>query len=602
MIAVPSCPPPLLQGPPLRTLAARCARWLLATWLLLSAGPVLASVLGLPDLLSSRTPLTVEAWPAVRWMPEAGTGWTLEQARAAHEGLLVPDTPRANLGVRRTPVWLQLTVQAGAVQEGRWLLDIDYPSIDRVEVFLLRDGRLEQQALLGDHLPVAERPMPHRALNVPLRLSPGQAHELWLRVETTSSMILPIRLISAPALARYEAAMQFYQGIAGGIGLCLAIYALAHWIGTRDASFLWYACAELSITAFFYALEGVGPQHWWEGSEWLTRNGGPFWVLAALVCGLGFLDRTLRVGELMPRVALAMRTCGVIAALALVGFVLGWVDYRGAHLVGSVLGPTPILLGLPVAWARARDGDRGALYILIGWGIYSVGIVLMALLLRGLVEANPVTMHAFQAGSVLEMTMWLRALGVRLEELRQEAERSRHEREALRSLAHTDPLTGLANRRGLMQALDERLPRARPGQMLATYVLDLDGFKAVNDRYGHDAGDELLCEVARRLQDSLRASDLVARLGGDEFVVVADGLESDAAAQRIGEKLLDAVLRPIVVRGEPCQVGVTVGFALVPLDANDAPSLLKRADAAMYGGKQDGKSCVRRGGASHGLA
>src|SRR5574343_1781428 len=108
--------------------------------------------------------------------------------------------------------------------------------------------------------------------------------------------------------------------------------------------------------------------------------------------------------------------------------------------------------------------------------------------------------------------------------------------------------------------------------------------------------------VARRLQDSLRSSDLVARLGGDEFVVLADGLESDAAAQRIGEKLLDAVLRPIVVRGEPCRVGVTVGFALVPLDAHDASSVLKRADAAMYGGKQDGKSCVRRGAVSLGLA
>ena len=325
-------------------------------------------------------------------------------------------------------------------------------------------------------------------------------------------------------------------------------------------------------------------------------------MLVALVCGLGFLDRTLRVGELMPRVALAMRACGAVAALALTGYLLGWVDYRGAHLVGSVLGPMPILLGLPVAWVRARDGDRSALYILIGWGIYSVGILLMALLLRGLIEANPVTMHAFQAGSVLEMTMWLRALGVRLEALRQEAERAGIEREALRSLALTDALTGLANRRGLMQGLEECLPRARPGQMLAAYVLDLDGFKAVNDHHGHDVGDELLCEVARRLQGCLRASDQVARLGGDEFVVVADGLDSDAVAQHIGDKLLEAVLRPISLRGTVCQVGVTVGYALAPLDAHDAASLLKRADAAMYGGKQDGKSCVRRGAASLGLA
>ena len=127
------------------------------------------------------------------------------------------------------------------------------------------------------------------------------------------------------------------------------------------------------------------------------------------------------------------------------------------------------------------------------------------------------------------------------------------------------------------------------------YMIDLDGFKAVNDRYGHDAGDELLVAAARRLQASLRASDVVARVGGDEFVVTVSGLHDDPQAQEIGSHLLEAFAEPFALSQQRnCSVGLTIGYALVPLDGEDAKRLLKRADAAMYAGKQSGKRCVRR--------
>jgi diguanylate cyclase (GGDEF)-like protein len=133
------------------------------------------------------------------------------------------------------------------------------------------------------------------------------------------------------------------------------------------------------------------------------------------------------------------------------------------------------------------------------------------------------------------------------------------------------------------------------------YLLDLDGFKAVNDRLGHDAGDELLKAVSLRLRAPLRQRDVVARLGGDEFVVMATDLGGDDDARHLGQKLLDAIATPFTVRGQQCVVGLTVGYALAPLDGHDADSLLKRADAAMYAGKQAGKHTLRRGQASVGL-
>jgi diguanylate cyclase len=141
-----------------------------------------------------------------------------------------------------------------------------------------------------------------------------------------------------------------------------------------------------------------------------------------------------------------------------------------------------------------------------------------------------------------------------------------------------------------------------PGRIAAFYLLDLDGFKPVNDRFGHDAGDELLVGVGRRLKALLRSSDTVARLGVDEFVVVATGLSGDAEARLLGRKLLSVFREPFDVSGQAWSVGATIGYALAPLDGVDPQSLLKRADAAMYVCKHSGRNCLEPQAASAGLA
>ena len=146
------------------------------------------------------------------------------------------------------------------------------------------------------------------------------------------------------------------------------------------------------------------------------------------------------------------------------------------------------------------------------------------------------------------------------------------------------------------------LAQAAPGRGLAVFMLDLDGFKAVNDRLGHEAGDSLLVQVSQRLKQPLRRSDVVARLGGDEFVVLAQGVADPAVALAIGRKLLAACDAPFQVNGQDCRVGLTIGFALSPEDGLDAAALLRQADAAMYAGKQAGRHQLRRAGAAMALA
>jgi diguanylate cyclase (GGDEF)-like protein/PAS domain S-box-containing protein len=163
-------------------------------------------------------------------------------------------------------------------------------------------------------------------------------------------------------------------------------------------------------------------------------------------------------------------------------------------------------------------------------------------------------------------------------------------RERIYSLAFKDPLTGLANRTSLGISLEQAVLRAkRRSARIAVVFLDLDGFKEINDAHGHDAGDAVLVEVASRLRNHLRSSDLVGRLGGDEFLVILEDVPEAAAVATVAKKLLAEIMRPYPVGGEAV-VTASIGISVLPDDAADAASLMKHADVAMYAAKQKGKN------------
>ncbi|WP_374582903.1 diguanylate cyclase domain-containing protein [Pseudoduganella sp.] len=168
--------------------------------------------------------------------------------------------------------------------------------------------------------------------------------------------------------------------------------------------------------------------------------------------------------------------------------------------------------------------------------------------------------------------------------------------EAVEQLAFIDPLTRLPNRRLMRDRLLQALAfAARGGALVAVCMIDLDGFKAVNDTLGHAAGDAVLVEVAGRLQQVVRANDTVARLGGDEFVLLLTGLGAVAEAEEVIERALHAVRAPIVLEGGAvARVSASIGLALYPDDALLPEELLRRSDAAMYAAKRQGRDCCRR--------
>lgn len=156
--------------------------------------------------------------------------------------------------------------------------------------------------------------------------------------------------------------------------------------------------------------------------------------------------------------------------------------------------------------------------------------------------------------------------------------------------ANTDPLTGLANRRGVLQKLDAAFKRNQP---LTLFYIDLDKFKPVNDQYGHEAGDAVLQKVAELFQACVRENDTVCRLGGDEFLIVYYGLTDRALIEERAKKIMDMINEPIWVNDLRVKLGASIGITIAPEDGGTVEALMQAADETMYAVKKAGRNAYK---------
>jgi diguanylate cyclase (GGDEF)-like protein len=165
--------------------------------------------------------------------------------------------------------------------------------------------------------------------------------------------------------------------------------------------------------------------------------------------------------------------------------------------------------------------------------------------------------------------------------------------EYIKHLAFHDALTDLPNRTLLMDRIDQKLLHAdRERSQFALMFLDLDGFKLVNDRLGHNVGDDLLKDVAKRLLELVRRSDTVARVGGDEFIFILDNPQGKDEISDVANRIVSSINEPIKIHSETFQIGVSVGISVFPADGDTSVNLIKNADTAMYAAKSAGRNNI----------
>ncbi len=176
----------------------------------------------------------------------------------------------------------------------------------------------------------------------------------------------------------------------------------------------------------------------------------------------------------------------------------------------------------------------------------------------------------------------------------QDISKQKRSEEKLFQLAHVDALTGLSNRYAFMSRLETSLQKAsRYQHKCAVLFLDLDGFKAINDAYGHSAGDLVLTITAQRLKNIIRKSDLVARMGGDEFTIIIENFDNARSLNILAKKIIQAVAGNIPLQDSEVSLTTSIGISIYPDDASDLKNVLSNADNAMYRAKELGKNCIQ---------
>jgi diguanylate cyclase (GGDEF)-like protein len=309
------------------------------------------------------------------------------------------------------------------------------------------------------------------------------------------------------------------------------------------------------------------------GSVWWTGDAMGVLVFAPFLLGLW----RWRPGE----TASWLRLLEAAALLVLIAFV--------THLVFRSHLPIQYLVFPLLAWVAWRFGQLGAGFAVLtatgvaiwaalqGTGPFSGGSLLEKMVTLQVFNASAALSSFFLAAVVAERRQYLNA-------------RDRAEQELIRRALH-DPLTGLANRTYFMERLSQALARsARRQGTIALAFLDLDRFKVINDSLGHDAGDQVLRQMAERVRGLVREVDTASRFGGDEFLILFEELRSEDEATVIGERLLGAIAEPLALETGEILVTTSIGIALSQGPDDDPEDLVRNADVALYRAKQAGRA------------
>lgn len=520
-----------------------------------------------------------------------------------------------NFGYTRDALWLRVDVASSAQATTDWRIELDYASLDHAE---LHDPVAGVQRA-GDRMPWAARALPHRNPVFAVTLAPGERRELLLRVASEGSLTVNPVLWRAEAFRVASEAHYALHALYFGMLLALAAYNLLLYLVLRDRAYVLYVLFVLAVGVGIASIYGLAGQFLWPSAvEWSNRALVVAFAFSGVVAPLftrDFLGTAVRA----PRWHAALAAMAWLHAVVLVVGLLAPMRLGMQAMSVSTLLNCVVMLGAGIACMLR--GYPGARLFVTAWAALLAGGILMALRNFGLLPTQFITLHGMQVGSALEMLLLSFALAARFEHIKQETTRAqaralaaeqqrvalleRQERELelrvaertdalaranarLQELASHDALTGLANRSALYARLESAL--AAPAPALALMLVDLDGFKAVNDGAGHAAGDRVLVEVAERLRSSAADTAMVARLGGDEFVIVVETPPDDDALAALAARLLDAVSAPYAdVQG--ARIGASIGIARATRE--DARSLMRRADAAMYAAKAAGRGAVR---------
>lgn len=480
--------------------------------------------------------------------------------------------------------WLRIRINVPDAGQ-RWLLAFPTTAIRDASFFgpygahrLPSDGDVPQAT--GLRYPHDSRPMGMERITFPLSVPEEGEYTVWIRIQNTIAQDVTPSLWDVGDYVRDRQHKRLFDGMVYGILVALLVYNLTLAAVFRDRTYVLYVAtcgaALLSIATF----NGHSAHYLWPDSPWWTEHSyviwPALWVASSALFARDFLS-TPSTGRRVDGLVLS------IALAALVSLVVGATGWTGtAQTLNQALSVLGIALITAVAVGSWRQGFSPAGWYLLAQITLFVTVIGVVIVGRGWWDAPFMLANGLQIGIAAEMVVFAIALSARIRRIQRDQAVLSRRAAHLALAALTDPLTGLANRRGLTESAQTLL--AEPGRH-AVLLFDLDRFKPINDNHGHETGDEVLVEMGRRLTQRCRETDVAARLGGDEFVVLLGNCPERPTLDAMVQRFCDALDAPMLVGGRMHQITASVGVALAPDQGRQLQPLLRLADQAMYAAK-----------------
>jgi len=602
------------------------AKMLFLVFALLIPIDELAAAETVPTLQFHTTMREVDLSPYIEILSDPDHSLTIDDIVTGGEGdkFKPISTIGDNAGFTKFVYWVRFSLDVDTSLRNSLLLELECPLIDNVILFVPDGQGGFSQRTTGDALLFSTRDVQYRTFLFRLPEHRGETRNYYMRLQTEGSMQIPLSLWTASAFIEHVDRSNFLLGGYYGVMLLLMLAALASFFKLRDRLFLFYALYLLSYLLLQISLNGFSYQWLWPTLPWLTSRITAAFIGLVVAAGCLFAGSFLQIWEKRhPRVKLLFYTliaCGLVSAvMSLFG------NYALAVHISVIFGlclPPVVLIGIISSLAI---GYRPARYFFVAWCVFLFGVFISGLLYLGLVPHTFLTLNAMQIGSTFEILLLGYALMDRINLLRVEKEKATEQASAylqqlneelevlvgertlkleeqnkkLNELAVQDSMTSLLNHKAsidylrLMQSSAERY-----NHHLAVIMLDIDQFKTINDRYGHPAGDKVVCAVAGVLKETVRESDGCGRYGGDEFILILPESDSRSAwdlAERTRKNIKKLRVPEIGNTSFSASFGVAVFDPFHP-DAN----LITLADRALYKAKETGRDRVVLAEASSG--
>jgi diguanylate cyclase (GGDEF)-like protein len=371
-------------------------------------------------------------------------------------------------------------------------------------------------------------------------------------------------------------------GVFFGVLLALGLCSLYVAVTVRDRSAAWFVGYVGALIAHQLVVTGLGSAYLGHGIEFDSGWASLVTEILAFGTFLGFTRSFLQTRSAAPAWDRAL--IGAFAAIVLADVARHAASGGEPFAAGAVVvrfAAVAITVGAGII--RARKGYQPARFFVLAFAPAVIGNWFFA--------ENGMGFGAMAECVILSFGLLdrIRILDGERSKAQAELVRTAQRNEELKTLATRDPLTGIDNRLAFFEKFEDEIEYARrTGLLLGVLYIDLDDFKAVNDRYGHRVGDILLQIFSRRLKNAVRPSDTVARLGGDEFAVLATGLGDAAILESVQINVVRILNTPITVDGALLTVGMSVGAAIFPRDGEEADALIEAADHRMYHAKHAG--------------